>query len=46
MKKIDYQAPKMEILQMMYEKPLLADSEYIGGGGGHAHAPELLDVDE
>ena len=46
MKKIEYQAPEMEVFQMKYEKPLLDGSEYEAGGKATGHAPELGDIDE
>ena len=47
MKKIEYQAPEMEVITMTIEKPLLdVSSGNIAGGGGHGHAPEMGEFDE
>ena len=44
MKKIEYQAPKMEVVEMKTQK-FLCGSE-IGGGGGRVHAREFEMDDE
>lgn len=46
MKKIEYQAPEMEVVEMKYNTALLADSEEQAGGGGHGHAREFGFDDE
>lgn len=40
MKKIEYQAPEMEIVKLKSQAALLAGSGEIGGGGGGAFARE------
>lgn len=40
MKKIEYQAPEMEVVEMKAQSALLQASGEIGGGGGHAFSPE------
>jgi len=41
MKKIEYQAPEMEVVELKSQCVLLAGSDgEIGGGGGTGHAPE------
>ena len=46
MKKIEYQAPEMEVIMMTIEKPLLDVSGETAGGGGNKHAPEMGEFDE
>ncbi|MBQ4388145.1 MAG: hypothetical protein II822_11165 [Prevotella sp.] len=46
MKKIEYQAPEMEVIEMMIEQPLLDASGEHAGGTGTGHAPELGEFDE
>ena len=42
MKKIKYQAPKMEVVELKSKSVLLAGSDgEIGGGGGEGFAPEF-----
>ena len=43
MKKIKYQAPEMEVVEMKAQSALLQASAggEIGGGGGTGHAPEF-----
>lgn len=43
MKKIEYKAPEMEVIEMKYNKMLMASE--IGGGGGEGFAPEFEDED-
>ena len=45
MKKIEYMAPMMEIVEMKYNKILMASGEE-AGGGGTGHAPAMDDIDE
>ena len=45
MKKIEYMAPEMEIVELKSNVTLLAGSTE-GGGGGGAFAPEMQDVEE
>ena len=46
MKKIEYMAPEMEIVELKSNVTLLAGSTEEGGGGGHVHAPAMDDIDE
>ena len=47
MKKIEYMAPEMEIVELKSNVTLLAGStEEAGGGGGGFGAPEMNDVEE
>jgi len=39
MKKIKYQAPEMEVVELKSQSALLAGSGEIGGGGGDVYAP-------
>ena len=41
MKKIKYQAPEMEVVELKSQSTLLAGSGEIGGGGGEGFAPEF-----
>ena len=45
MKKIEYMAPEMEIVELKSNVTLLAGSETAGGGGG-GFAPKMDDIDE
>ena len=45
MKKIEYMAPEMEIVELKSKVNLLSASE-IGGGGGGGFAPKMDDIDE
>ena len=47
MKKIEYMAPEMEIVELKSNVKLLAGSgEEAGGGGGGFGAPKMDDIDE
>jgi len=46
MKKIEYQAPEMEVVKLRGPQVLLETSGEEAGGGGHGHARELGFDDE
>ncbi len=45
MKKIEYMAPEMEVVEMKYNGVLCASGEE-AGGGGTGFAPEMNEADE
>ena len=46
MKKIEYMAPEMEVIELKSKVNLLSGSETAGGGGGGFGAPKMDDIDE
>ena len=46
MKKIEYMAPEMEVVELKSNVTLLAGSTEEGGGGVHGKAPMMDDIEE